>query len=110
MWTNNIKDASLKSGEDKHSAIASSHLALHCTPSEFPTKKYGELTATATVHVARRKKGQILDLMSRGERSGNTTGSKSIYCNSYQCQILSRSHSGTSPKKTRYSLHKAWPN
>ena len=44
------------------SAIASSHLALHCIPSEFPTKKYGELT----------KKGQILDLKS-GERSGNTT-------------------------------------
>ena len=34
--------------------------------------KYGELTATATIHVARMKKGHSLDLMS-GERSGNTT-------------------------------------
>ena len=65
-----------KCGKTITTALLDKDENLHCILPEFSTSftanKYGELTATATIQVARIKKGHNLDLIS-GERSGNTT-------------------------------------
>ena len=58
--------------------------------------KYGEDITTATIHVARVKKGHSLDLMS-GERSSKHHGSKSNHC--YKNQILNRNLKGNFSKE-----------
>ena len=76
MYINRLKEASTKLAKDEDSPNAFFHSTTHKVPSGFSTSslvnKSGELTATATIHVERMKKGHSLDLMS-GERSGNTT-------------------------------------
>ena len=66
----------MKLAQDDDSLNTFSHFATHQVPFGHSTillaNKYGELTATVTIHVVRMKKGQSLDLMS-GERSGNTS-------------------------------------
>ena len=62
--------------EDNGSPNTFSHFITHEVPPRdstiSPPIKLSEEIATATIHVARMKKGLTLDLMS-GERSGNTT-------------------------------------
>ena len=75
-YINTIKKATIKSVKDDDSPNAFFHLSIHPAVSPWylkrsKTNKYDELKATATIHVARMKKGLSLDLMS-GERSGNT--------------------------------------
>ena len=76
MYVNRMKKASGKLALDDDSPNAFFHFETHQVPSGCSTSlkvnKYGELKATATIHVARMKQGHSLDLMS-GERSGNTT-------------------------------------
>ena len=76
MYINRLWKASKKLSKDDDSPNAFSHSITHPVPSRYSTSskvnKFGELTATATIHVARMKKGHSLDLMS-GELSGNTT-------------------------------------
>ena len=65
-----------KCGKTITTALSDKDENLHCILPEFSTSftanKSGELTATATIQVARIKKGHNLDLIS-GELSGNTT-------------------------------------
>ena len=79
MYTNRLYEASRKLAKDEDSPNTFSHSKSHKVLSGYSTSskvnKFGELTATATIHVARMKKGHSLDLMS-GERSGNTTAPK----------------------------------
>ena len=74
-YINTIKKATIKSVKDDDSPNAFFHLSTHPVSPWYlkrsKTNKYDELKATATIHVARMKKGLSLDLMS-GERSGNT--------------------------------------
>ena len=76
MYINRLWEASTKLATDEDSPNNFSHSTTHQALSGYSTSskmnKYGELTATATIHVARMKQGHSLDLMS-GERSGNTT-------------------------------------
>ena len=76
MYINRQKEANTKLVWGNDSPNTFSHSITHQVSSAYSTSllviKYGELTATATIHVARMKKGHSLDLMS-GERSGNTT-------------------------------------
>ena len=75
MYVNRMEEASTKLAKDEDSPNTFFHSRTHRVPpgdSKISlANKSGELTATATVHVARMKKGHILDLIS-GERSGNT--------------------------------------
>ena len=76
MYINRMLLASTKLAKDEDSPNTFSHSIKHQVPSGYSksskVNKSGELTAAATIHVARMKKGHSLDLMS-GERSGNTT-------------------------------------
>ena len=76
-YINPIKKATVKPVKDDDSPNAFTHLSTHPVSPWYLKRskaknKYDELKATATIHVARMKKGLSLDLMS-GERSGNTT-------------------------------------
>ena len=68
--------------------------------------KYGELTATATIHVARMKKEHSLDLMS-GERSGNTTAPNRS--TAIRIRFCIETTMETLRRKGK-SLHEAWPS
>ena len=69
-------DAKKYCASDEVSPKASFHLFSHARRSGYSislkANKYSDKNAMATIHVARMKKGQILELMSV-ERRGNTT-------------------------------------
>ena len=85
-----------KCGKTITTALLDKDENLPCILPEFSTSftanKYGELTATATIQVARIKKGHNLDLISRWGTEWKYHGSKSIH--SYQHQILNRNGCG----------------
>ena len=102
MYINRMLQASTKLAKDEDSPNTFSHLIKHQVPSGYSTiskvNKSGELTAAATIHVARMKKGS-----DEWGTEWKHHGSKAIHC--YENQILNRNDKGNVTKERDKLTH-----